>query len=346
MNDNIDNQNDSEEIFNFLEPDDNDVLSEMDGFDLQDLIILLDDYYMQLRKVLGLDNNITFGLEIEYENIKNDKIRTGLCNNNLQNKWEIKNDSTLYKGAEINSPILTDKESSWLELDEVCSIVNKSASIGINSGGHIHVGSQILGDNSEAWLNFIKLWSIYENIIYRFSYGDYLTARPRIIDYAKPTAKVFFNDYKKLKSQDADLYDIISKISHGKYQSVNFLHVSKFDTKEFIVDNTIEFRCPNGSLNPVIWQNNVNLFTKLLNYAKSKNFNDDLVQRRHQLNSEKFTGLRYYDEIYLEQALELCDMVFSNNLDKIYFLKQYLKSLQVCSDNRNYTKAKALTKKK
>ena len=27
--------------------------------------------------------------------------------------------------------------------------------------------------------------------------------------------------------------------------------------------------------------------------------------------------------IYLEQAIELSDMIFDNNLDKIYFLKQY-----------------------
>ena len=56
--------------------------------------------------------------------------------------------------------------------------------------------------------------------------------------------------------------------------------------------------------------------------------------------------LKWYDEIYLEQALELCDMLFTNNLDKVYFLKQYLKSFQVLEKNYDYAKAPQLTKKR
>ena len=49
--------------------------------------------------------------------------------------------------------------------------------------------------------------------------------------------------------------------------------------------------------------------------------------------------------IYLEQALELCDMIFTNNFDKVYFLRQYLKSFEVCKKNADYPKARSLTKK-
>lgn len=83
----------------------------------------------------------------------------------------------------------------------------------------------------------------------------------------------------------------------------------------------------------------------MLCYSKSTSFNDDLVQQRHQLNLDRFAKLKLYDEIYLEQALELCDMIFSNNFDKVYFLRQYLKSFQVCKSNTNYPKACTLTKK-
>mgnify|MGYP007013875692 FL=1 len=83
----------------------------------------------------------------------------------------------------------------------------------------------------------------------------------------------------------------------------------------------------------------------MLCYCKSTSFNDDTVQHRHQLNLDRFAKLILYDEIYLEQALELCDMLFSNNFDKVYFLRQYLKSFKVCKNSNSYPKAHTLTKK-
>ena len=224
-------------------------------------------------------------------------------------------------------------------------LIRPSASIGRNSGGHIHIGTQTLGDNVNSWLNFIKIWSVYENIIYRFVYGNFLTARPSMDEYAQPLSKTFWNDYKFLKESHASLDAIIHKISHTRYQAVNFENVFENKCHKFYKKNTIEFRCPNGSLDAVIWQNNVNLFVKLLRYSKSSSYHHDIIQKRHKLNSNKFSELKWYNEIYLDQALEFCDMIFDNNLDKIYFLKQYLKSMQICKDNANYPKECILRKK-
>lgn len=193
-------------------------------------------------------------------------------------------------------------------------------------GGHIHVGTQVLGDKRESWLNFIKFWSVYENVIYRFSYGEYLSARSSI-NYAAPMMKDLFQKYLLFKERGNSTQVIKSKISYNRYKAINFDHVSHFT--EYCNGNTIEFRCPNGSLNPIIWQNNVNLFVHLLQYSKSTGFDDDMVTKRHEMNQDKYTSLSDYNEIYLEQALELCDMVFSNNFDKVYFLRQYLKSFQI-----------------
>lgn len=218
------------------------------------------------------------------------------------------------------------------------------ATIGTHSGGHIHIGTQTLGSSRESWFNFIKIWSVYENIIFRFLYGEFLTARPSLINYAAPMSKIFWRDYEILKNTDAELHAIISRLKHGKFQAVNFYKVYDFD--HYGIYNTIEFRCPNGSLDPVIWQNNVNLLVKMLTYVRSTTFNDDLVQQRRLLNLEKFSELKFYNEIYLEQALELCDMVFTNNFDKVYFLRQYLKSFQVSEKVDDYSKALKFTKVK
>lgn len=332
-------------VFKFINPNSNDKLSEMSGFDLQDLIILIDEYYIKLRNRLGFEQYITFGLELEFENAMRDRIDRQLSEAFPNGDWRTKHDGSLHNGAEINSPILRDNETTWRNLDKVCSIVEPLASIDKKSGGHIHIGTQTLGNNKESWLNFIKMWSVYENIIYRFVYGDFLTARPSMFEYAEPMTKDFWKDYEKLKNEGASLETIISRISHKRYQAVNFNNVSSHNCNRFGTKNTIEFRCPNGSLNSVIWQNNVNFFVKFLTYSRNTSFNDDLVQQRHQLNLDKFAKLKWYDEIYLEQALELCDMIFTNNFDKVYFLRQYLKSFEVCKKNTDYPKARSLTKK-
>ena len=217
--------------------------------------------------------------------------------------WRTKDDGSLHNGSEINSPILRDTKTNWENLNKVCSIVEPLASIDTKSGGHIHIGTQTLGSNRDSWLNFIKMWSVYKNIIFRFGYGDFLTARPSMLEYAEPMTKDFWRDYEKLKSGNASLDAIISKISYKRYQAVNFNNVSRNNCNNFDTKNTIEFRCPNGTLDAAIWQNNVNLFVRMLCYSKSTAFNDDLVQQRHQLNLDRFAKLKWYDEIYLGQAL-------------------------------------------
>ena len=340
-----------ETIFKFIKPNDNDKLSEMKGSDLQDLVILLNNYYIQLREQLDFipryDDEITFGLELEFEDATKEPIKNGL--NELfpeeKGKWIYKNDPSLNDGLEINSPVLRDMPEDWINLNKVCNIVKPWASIGSRSGGHIHVGAQILGHYSLGWLNFLKFWSAYENIIYRFTYGDFLTARSSINEYAKPISKSLWHDYEQLSEMQGDLPQIIYKIAEDRYNSVNFRKVNVNYTDMFLNNNTIEFRCPNGSLDPAIWQNNVNLFVMMLLYCRCLDFDDDIVQKRHRIVSEKYEEvLELYDEIFLDQALELCDMLFKNNLDKINFLKQYLKSFEVNKNGMKYEKACELTK--
>ncbi len=333
----------SNEIFKFIKPDDNDKLSEMKGFDLQDLLFYLDDYYLSLRDELGLSEDVTFGLELEFEYAMQKRIEDKLWDTGLFSEWITKIDTSLTDGAEINSPILKDEKKSWEQLQTVCDIVSPNAKIGSHSGGHIHIGAQTLGANPESWINFAGLWAAYENIIFRFGYGNFLTSRETMDDYSKTISPSMRSDYEYLKGlSEVSLKDVIRTLDYGKYCAVNLNHVVNPD--RFITSNTIEFRCPNGTLDATIWQNNVNLFTKLLRYATSKDFDEDTINRRWEQIKDKFTDLRWYDEIYLSQALELCDLIFDNNLDKVYFLKQYLKSFATV--DKRIGKAKPFTLRK
>lgn len=326
------------ELFNYINPKNNDILSKMNGKELQDLIFYLDTYYLELRESLNLDKSVTFGIEIEYENANKEKITKELSNIKTVD-WITKADGSLKNGGEINSPVLNDIPNSWNDLKKICLAIKKNAIIGPHSGGHIHIGTQVLGDKIESWLNFIKLWSVYENIIFRFSYGEYLTARPSILKYAFPVSKYFWCDYKSLmEEKEIEVRDIIKRISYERHQAVNLYNA--YDASNINLNNTIEFRCPNGTLNPIIWQNNINFFVKLLLSSKNNEIDNDIINYR----KNKLQNIKYnlYNEIYLSEALEFCDMIFSNNLDKLYFLRQYLKSYE--NSDLDLVKAKKFTK--
>lgn len=347
----INNKNTSKEekIFSFINPKDNTKLSELKGIDLQELLVLINDYKLELRDSLNLSPDITFGLELEFEHANIKKIDKKLNLYFPNKEWATASDGSLVNGAEISSPILKDTKLTWINLKKICSIISPFAKIGEKAGGHIHIGSQILGDNQQSWFNLMKIWSAYENIVFRFVYGEFLTYRPVLASYAYPLYDDFKIQYQDAKEQKLDLDKLIHNLSSRRNQAINFGNVSTSHLKENYPENTIEFRCPNGSLNPVIWQNNVNLLTKLLLYCGNNNFNNDVVEKRLQSNDDNyyvFDWEKVYNEIYIEQSLELCDMIFSNNLDKIYFLKQYLKQLKVCQNSEQYTKSPILTKVK
>lgn len=335
----------NDEIFKYINPDDNDKLSTLSGLDLQDLLILINNYCFELRDELKVDKDITIGLELEFEKAKKNKIERKMNNGFTDKGWTLKNDSSLNKGAEIVSPVLTDSKENWNDLDNICSIIRPYASIKENSSGHIHIGTQILGNSIDNWLNFIKLWATYENIIFRFSYGNYLTARPKIYKYAQPMSNQFWDNYCKLKGKTNYISDVVHQVNDDRYHAVNFRNVWNYT--EYCRKNTIEFRCPNGTLDPAIWQNNVNLFIHLLNYSKSNEFNDDIIEKRHETNSNIYNIIPFYDELFLSQALELCDSIFDNNLDKINFLRQYIKTFEYKKRN-NYNKniVESITKTK
>lgn len=331
-------------VLKFIKPKANTMLSKMNGYDLQDFLILLDDFYLTLRDKLNFDESTTFGTEIEIERTDYVKVKKTIQNLQICKDWNVKPDGSLTKGAEINSPILYDKTQSWEELNIVCAALKGISKIGSAAGGHIHVGVQALGNNKESWKNFIKMWAIYENVIYRFCYGEFLTGRSSLSEYASPVSNSFFECIVECENNTTTFEEMLQTVKSERYVGVNLQNA--IYNSGFIKKNTIEFRCPNGSLEPVIWQNNINFFVKFLKYCrKLSNFNNDIIEARQQTNLNKYNSLDWYDEIYLEQALELSDLLFNNNLDKIYFLRQYLKSFEIIQDKSKMAKTFIKSKK-
>ena len=318
-------------------------LLSLNGKDLDALINFLNSYDLVLRDSIGVSADYTIGLELEFEFefIKSFSYLKEFISTNFSN-WEVKSDNSLRNGAEIISPVSSDTREFWENLKLICLKLDKYMNVGVKSGGHVHIGAHTLGDNIENWKKFLLLWKTYENIIYRFGYNEFLGPRPTVSQYAYPMALEFD---KVLDTNCDNLSDMISLLNKEKYQGVNFMHVDLDNISDKGYLNTIEFRCPNGALDAVILQNNVNLFIKMIEYAKSSEFNYEVVNRRFNINNlyNSYGNLDYYGLINLEQALEFSDLIFSNMKDKLYFLKQYLKNMQEVN-KQSYVIGKKLTK--
>ena len=338
------------DIFRYLYPKDNDLLLKMSDKDLVNIVINLKNYYIELRNVLNIDNCITFAGEIEFEEANRDLIEIELYNTFPLDDWIVKDDNTLSNGGEINSPVLRDNKKTWIDLSTVCNIVNNSAYVLDNTSSHIHIGMHILGNNPIYWRNFALLWMTYENVITRFLYGEYISPRPSIEEFAKPISKMLIEDFDRIEDR-TKYYNasyILKVLNSGddRRKAVNFKNCADAElSKHNVVENknTIEFRSPNGTFNPIIWQNNINLLVKLLVYCKSNNFNEEIILRRLKqiIKDDIPANLNKYGQINIVQALELSDLIFNNNLDKVYFLRQYIKDSNI--SNKPLIKSKRFT---
>ena len=219
--------NKNKKIFTYLAPYDNEMLSNMKGLDLVKLLSDINDYYLELRSCLGFEEYITFGLELEFENAMLTSIIEKLNLHKLLSSWSLVDDASLNSSnsGEVNSPIFKDKHSTWQEINSICQILKKYSNIGPYCASQTNIGTQILGGNPEYLINFLELWANYENIIYRFLNGEFLTTRRNMIYYASPMALYI----KRLLSSDISLESLKSDLAKWKFQAVSFKRVTSFN---------------------------------------------------------------------------------------------------------------------
>ena len=353
----------------FIDKDKNDYFSYLRGIDLQELLLETENYLLEYRDGLGLPGDITFGTEIEYEGV----FKYGVdcyVKKNLSN-WHSDMDCSLSTVGEITSPIMKDNSKYWNELENICKYLSDAgADTSHRAGGHVHIGTQALGCDVEAWRQFLKLYAMYESVIFRFGYGDKVNGRERQLRYASPIADHLYKNLDNINTAKslATMRDILIFMKDSKnypipkYTAINFYNVDYNYPDEQYEKNTIEFRSPNATTNAIIWQNNINAFTKMLLSARNKNIDEDFLdyklahdfvpfrENRYEYNefwqmNVPIPGNEYtYNVINLKSVLEFVDLVFDNNLDKVYFLRQYLKDFQDGYNLKAATKAKKFTR--
>lgn len=333
-------------IFNFVGEKSNDMLSKMSEKDRHELLELLKDYRISLRDRLALNQNVTFGLEFEFGTDNPSKVESQtkslnyrwLMEKRLNGSWyDFKKETSSTDGYEISTPVLTDSVETWKQVKEICSLIeNNRCRIDERDAGHIHFGTQIIGNNVEEWLTFFRLYCLYENIIYRFSYGEFEKERSFVSTYAAPLAKEYTHRLDKL-DEDITIPSIRKMfttlaVPHKKC-AMQFYKVSEGGTS-YEKNRTFEFRMPNASTNPVIWQNNVNFFAHFISCVKNGNLDIELLKRKTKEKLDELGKLSRYNLISIDEALELADLIFDTNLDKINFLRQYMKEFETNDEFR------------
>lgn len=329
------------EIFNFISENGNDILSKFNKKDLEELLRRLKLYKISYRDSLNLGENSTIGTEIEFSTQNPNQLINELNAYNSKlisegklsdDKWFLKKEWSVNDGYEITSPVLKDSKDDWIQLREVCDMIEKSgATVNIETAAHVHIGDQILGYNVANWLNFLKLYIAYENILFRFSYGEYECERLCLPNFAHPSARELERHMRNIDETSMNTWKLITSLPLIHKEDALGIRKPNMDT--------IEFRSANGTLNPIIWQNNINFLEHFVRYGTNANFDYDTINRRRK-EQDFSTPLQSYNEININQALELCDLIFTSNLDKINFLRQYLKDFET---TRTFTKSKSFT---
>lgn len=328
----------------FINPEKNDDFVFLRGIDLQDLIVETENYLLEYRDKLNLPSDVTFGVELEYEGILKSKIDI-FINRNLK-EWTSKRDGSLNSGGEIISPVMIDEIKYWQELKKVCNHLSKRKADTLhNAGGHIHIGTCVLGEDIEAWRNFLKLYTAYENIIFRFIYGDKISGRKKLFQYAPPIADLLHEELSNINKVDSLSHLSCFLPMYERYAALNFRNVDFRDPKNKCWKNTLEFRSPNATTSEIIWQNNINTFTKMLLVSRDKAMDEEFLDYKLSHEYLPYSGNEYmYNDVSLKNALEFVDLVFDNNLDKIYFLRQYLKNFQENYGIKTAVKARRFVK--
>jgi hypothetical protein len=290
-----------------------------------------------------INDKYKYGVEIEFSGAGLIKVYSNLITNfipceyvlnhhnlNLNfDKWYVDTDMTvtssnnfLLMGGEVSSKILSDCSEDWLELKKVCDIIKESSGI-INDrcSTHINIDISKYLDNPMFFEILTKVVAIYEIDMNIFYMGDSFYKRATKEDYARSMCFDITKRLKKFNFKRDDLLDclVFEKDIFGNRDGINLVKAKK--------SGIIEFRYPNGTLNPEIIQNYINFTIKLIDAIGNNKFDLDYLNYlfKGQVDDPIFL-LRYLKGIdNIDKFCELINIISYNRNDIDSFYNQYMK---------------------
>lgn len=263
---------------------------------------------MEFRSKLTLPHKANFGLELELDKVDLLEVRE-LVGRNIGGDFSVKNDKSLTTGmnAEINTPVLRNSKATWELLKRMGELLKKINASYDRCSFQVNFDGSLL-PSVEDRVRFLKIYAMYEDIVYRFSKGEDLSYRDSLEEYASPIILTL----KGVLSINNDA--VVEMFSNQKRYGICF------KTKDC---DLIEFRTPNMTDNVCLWQNYVTFFYYLLNLVHSGKINMREVDEYISSYSRIYI-LENYEKEKEEKALQLSKKLFCNSTDRINFMHQYL----------------------
>lgn len=262
------------------------------------------------RPILTIPKDINFGIELELESVDFNELDKKITSH-IGKNWTVKKDKSLSSidSAEIVSPVLQNKKQTWLLLKKLGELLNKIKPTYENCSFQINYDGSLL-PNMKDKIRFFKLYAMYEDIIYRFSKGEDEEYRESLDVYASPII---------LALKDIKIYDdefILERFSNNKRYGI--VYKEKQDL--------IEFRTPNATSNPTLWQNYITTFYYLLKVVTSNKYNKKEIDKYIDEFGSVYL-LEKYEKLRLDKAIEFANLIFNSQIDQTYFLHQYIHKL-------------------
>ena len=258
------------------------------------------------RDLLTIPENISFGLELELESVSLKEVSYQI-KEQFGSNWRVMEDMSLTKdsNAEIVTPPLYNKKETWQLLKQLSILIKNLNPTYENCSLQVNFNGSLLPTKKNR-IKFLKLYATYEDIIYRLSKGEDKALRNNIEVYAHPIIM--------LMKDGKGIYEyIIESLTNNKKHGITFKNN---------IANLIEFRTPNGTSNPVLWQNYITTFYYLIMYSKSSKCKETELNQYIE-NFYKWYLLEYYDQLREKKACELSKKLFNNPVDQNYFIHQY-----------------------
>ena len=241
-----------------------------------------------------LPDKMTIGVEIESEGLASREEIAGIIGNL---SWKLKPDDTLDDGIEAVPLSGLTPSTAGDEIYRACKALCLSGqTISERCGGHIHIGADYLTDLQD-WKNLRTIWNNTEKILYIISNRKGEIPRKGVLVYARPISG---NDELKQEiinlenESDLEKFIVETKIIQGtRYSGINYCNVWRKEK------NTIEFRLPNGTLDPTTWIENINLFGGLVRV--SHELSEIMLKSAEQRTEEEKKMLYNYEVIQTEQ---------------------------------------------
>ncbi len=241
----------------------------------------------EYKRTMKVPPDMTVGIEIESIGVISKEIEDQA---KLLDGWNSKKEQTVKAdnlfGVEITSPILYGKdEENTLQIQRVCEMLKNSGQFSNETcGGHIHFGANYL-KTADAFKRLLEIWYNAERVIYTISNKAGEIPREFVVGYAIPLSSDFVYDFEEGKNEkiitESNLVKMKSSLvtrQSVRYDGLNFRNMFNRNKE------TIECRIPNGTLDPDVWIENINLFGGIIASAQKV---DDLLNKKGKTPEDK-----------------------------------------------------------